>query len=185
MNVDNILKAAEYISKGTSLLSAGPLSFYLTELVAAHDLLMERFAPFHVGDRVRLKKAPDFDSAPGWLHYSHFLVPGTMATVGTAECGSRGFRFGVAFDDESWVDERGLKGVVGAFIPIENKHEFSFGEDWLEPVEQALPALSGAETAYVLGAINALKAPDRFLPRCAHCAQPAGSHALWCRKSPT
>ena len=36
------------------MLSGGPLDYYLTEMAAAHELLMTRYAPFKVGDRVRL-----------------------------------------------------------------------------------------------------------------------------------
>ena len=117
------------------LFGRGPLDFFLRELVAAHDLLMSRYAPFKVGDRVVLTKAPDYVQAPGWNGCEHFLVPGAAGTVVDTSCGERGFRFDVLFDDESWIDTVGYRNPKGTFVPMapDRRHRFGFGEGWLAP----------------------------------------------------
>ncbi|MBK8810782.1 MAG: hypothetical protein IPN69_08645 [Acidobacteria bacterium] len=134
IDYQNVKKAAKMLRESMHMLGRGPLEFYLLELVAAHDLLMERFSPFKVGDRVRLTKTPDYSQAPGWSHCSHFLIVGSEGTIQTASCGSRGFKFGVIFDDESWIDTIGHARKKGTVVPIEdrNKHAFQFGEDSIE-----------------------------------------------------
>lgn len=127
LDLERILKAAAMMREATDLLSKGPLSYYLEELAASHELLMTRFAPIKVGDRVRLTRVPNFESAPGSVPSKHFLVVGALGTVRESSCGRRGFRFSVEFDDESWIDR------AGSVIPIEPKdrHTFSFGENSL------------------------------------------------------
>lgn len=134
MKVDTVRRAAVLMRQAADLLNGGPLEYYLTELAAAHDLLMDRFAPFKVGDRVKLTKSPD---APGWTHCRHFLVPGALGTVMFAECGSRGFMFFITFDDDSWIDETGFKRPIGTRVYREEgeRLNFQFGEGWLEPAD--------------------------------------------------
>ena len=118
MNLDNVRKAASLMREAQDLLSAGPLDYYLTEMAAAHELLMTRFAPFKVGDRVRLRAAPEIaeDVRPGWLGWKYLLVAGAAGTVVRADCGSRGFSFGVVFDADT----------------SRNKGEFTFSDEDLE-----------------------------------------------------
>lgn len=139
MDIEHVHKAAEKLSEAMGMLGRGPLDYYLLELVAAHDMLMSRFAPFRVGDRVRLLKAPDMkpisDVQPhGWWRCRHFLVPGATGVVKTATCGTGGFSFGVEFDAESWIDEVGFQRPKGTIVQMEadSKHVFKFGEGWLE-----------------------------------------------------
>jgi hypothetical protein len=139
IDIEHVREAAKKLQDAMNMLSRGPSGFYLEELVAAHDLLMGRFAPFKVGDRVRLLKAPDLKPVSacqqhGWWHCRHFLVPGAAGVVREAECGSKGFRFGVVFDSESWIDDVGHMRPKGSIVPIESddRHIFTFGEGWLE-----------------------------------------------------
>ena len=103
MDLDRVRKAAKMMREAQDLLSAGPLDFYLTEMAAAHELLMTRYAPFKVGDRVRLKAAPEITEnvRPGWLGWKSLLVAAAAGTVVRADCGSRGFTFSVVFDADT------------------------------------------------------------------------------------
>jgi hypothetical protein len=132
MDIDHVRKAADKLKEAMEMFGHGPLDYYLRELVAAHDMLMSRFAPFKVGDRVVLKNAPNFEAAPGWTNCRHFLVPGAAGTVVDAGCGQDGFRFDVLFDDESWIDNTGYQRPKGTVVPVEPKHRYGFGEMWLE-----------------------------------------------------
>jgi hypothetical protein len=134
MNLDVVREGAQKLSEAMAIFSRGPLDFYLRELVAAHDLLMTRYAPLKVRDRVVLVKAPDYADAPSWKHCEHFLVPGAAGVVVDATCGERGFRFEVLFDAESWIDTTGHGRPKGTVVPIEHdkRHRFCFGEGWLE-----------------------------------------------------
>lgn len=118
MDLDRVRKAAKMMREANDLLSAGPLDFYLTEMAAAHELLMTRYAPFKIGDRVRLKAAPEITEnvRPGWLGWKSLLVAGAPGFVVRADCGSGGFSFRVVFD----ADTR------------RNRGEFMFGENDLE-----------------------------------------------------
>lgn len=125
---DRVSKAALLMDEAHELLRKGPLSFYLREMSAAYELLMSRYAPFKVGDRVKLAKTPDItpEHAPGWMSCRHFLVQGAIATVSDARCGEGGFRFDVMFDGETWLDREGVER------PISEKHTFTFREASLE-----------------------------------------------------
>ena len=67
--------------------------------------------PFKVGNRVRLTQAPEIseDVAWGWRGSKHFLVKGAVATVMEREFYSGLFCFALHFDDETWIDMRGVK----------------------------------------------------------------------------
>ena len=132
MNIENVREATKKLSEAMSLFGSGPLDFYLRELIAAHDLLIKRFAPFKSGDRVRLITPPDFDKTTGLQHCKHFLVHGAEGTVKSVECGEGGFRFGVVFDNESWIDTQGFVGKKGAYVAIDDKHAFSFSPNDIE-----------------------------------------------------
>jgi hypothetical protein len=119
MDVDNVREAAKLMRKAQDMLAGGPLDYYLTEMAAAHDLLMTRYAPFKVGDRVRLKAAPEINEKVrfGWLGWKSLLLAGAPGVVVRADCGSRGFVFGVQFDAD---DTRS------------GKSEFAFSDGELE-----------------------------------------------------
>ena len=104
MDFENVKLAAEHMKQAERLLSRGPFGYYLVEMSAAYDLLMNRFAPFKVGDQAHL--AADIALGPnsGWHHWRHFFKKGQPCRVVSAECGSHGFRFGIQFDADT--DER-------------------------------------------------------------------------------
>ena len=119
MDLDKVRKAAKMMRVAQEMLSGGPLDYYLNEMAAAHELLMTRYAPFKVGDRVRLKAAPEITEKVryGWMGWKSLLVAGAPGVVVRADCGSRGFVFGVQFDAD---DSRSGKG------------EFAFSDGELE-----------------------------------------------------
>lgn len=137
MNLDNVRLGTAKLREAMELLSRGPLEYYLTELIAAHDLLMTRFAPFKTGDRVMLTKAPIMSADHGWKPCAHFLVRGSTGTVVNADCGSKGFQFGVVFDDESTTVGYAIGDLkIGDRVPVspERRHVFAFSESYLEHV---------------------------------------------------
>lgn len=135
MNLDNVRLGTAKLREAMALFSTGPLEYYLTELIAAHDLLMTRFAPFKIGDRVRLTKAPVLSADHGWKPYEHFLVVGATGVVTTAECGTKGFQFGIVFDNESFIAGcTRFPITAGDVVPISEsaRHTYAFSESYLE-----------------------------------------------------
>lgn len=116
MNIGPVKEAAKLMREAMSHLANGPLEFYLEEMAACYDLLMTRYAPFKVGDRVELSCTPNItpQTAHGWMACKHFLVEGSKGTVREATCGSGGFRFGIVFDDDSWIDRDGKRHPVAS-----------------------------------------------------------------------
>lgn len=125
---DDIARACKMLDDASSILGAGPLSFYLRELNCSYQILIDRFAPFKPGSRVKLKKTPEITAkdSPGWMGCRHFLVKGEKATVEEVGCGEGGFYFHIIFDNETWIDTEGAKQRPT------NPHHFSFSEKWLE-----------------------------------------------------
>jgi len=132
MGIEKVEKAISLMSDAIRLLNSGPLDYYLRKLVAAYNHLIEKHAPFKVGDRVALVAAPDYNKAPGWRHCAHFLVPGAKATVQEVEFTEKGFRFAVLFDDESWIDDR--SGTIN-LLQGDSRHQFILREKDLRLLE--------------------------------------------------
>ena len=129
-SVDRVKRGSKMIADGFALMGCGPFNWYLDELVAANEFMMERCCPYQVGARVQLVKAPDV-SAPGhgWKSCAHFLIPGAFATVRERSCGKGGFSFHVEFDNESWIDSHGAEQLMAP----DRKHTYHFGERYLMP----------------------------------------------------
>ena len=127
MDIDKVQEAAKLLREALDILSSGPLDYYLTELVVAHNLLMTRYAPFKVGDRVQLKVTPEITENVryGWLGHKHFLVEGAAGVVRDAGCGSRGFWFMVSFDEHSWIH---FQTKAWMPVPEADRGLFTFGE---------------------------------------------------------
>lgn len=106
-------------------LSQGNLSHWRYVLENANSIWQR--CPFKVGDRVMLTKTPDINpqTSWGWMGAKHFLVQGAKATVEEREFYNGQFRFGLFFDDESWIDHRGI------LRPVDRKGLYCFGESWL------------------------------------------------------
>lgn len=131
IDIAKVRKAAQLFQEAVRLLDGGPLEYTLTELSAAYDLLVDRFAPFSVGDEVALTKTPVIDECtkPGWLGYKKFLIEGATGIVKTVEAGSAGFVFNVEMDDESIL----LKD--GTTRHADQKHVFRFSEAYLRSAD--------------------------------------------------
>jgi hypothetical protein len=125
---ENFTKAMEKIAAAQELLSRGPASYYVTEMTGAYEYLMDKFAPFKDGDKVMLKERPD-PMPSGWSGSAHFLVRGALATVKEIECGPKGFRVDVIFDDESWIRED-WAAKTKEVVPTEpeSRHMFGFSD---------------------------------------------------------
>ncbi len=98
------------------------------------ELLFNRFCPYHVGDRVQLKKTPIIEDRSGWQCAKHFLVEGAKASVRYRDYAPKEnlFVFYLIFDDASWID---TYGTIHMTEP--NKRGlFCFPEDFLEPTDE-------------------------------------------------
>jgi hypothetical protein len=113
------------------------LMYSLEKFSASHDLLLTRYAKFHVGDRVQLGITPAINetSAPGWMGSKHFLVAGASGTVHDADVCDGVFRYQVVFDVESWVDSKGETHKV----PPDKRHSYCFSECYLVATPPAEP----------------------------------------------
>jgi len=120
---DGLKEGLAHLKKAQDAFSKGPLTFYITELVGAYNFMMEHCAPFKVGDRVILIKAPIINANEnhGWMSSKHFLIPGAKADVLSISCNEKGFQVGVAFDDESYIDSRTKEKHISKI-----KHSYGF-----------------------------------------------------------
>ena len=125
MRLEKIREGFDLLDQGMRVLASGPIDYYIRNLVDCYELLLERFAPFHIGDRVILTKSPDIPTDSGWNCARHFLVKGAVATVRMVEADNKGFTAQVEFDDETWIDHKGERRRV------EYKHTYGFREDYL------------------------------------------------------
>jgi hypothetical protein len=124
-SMEKLKAGMEHIREAQYCFSAGPLEFWLKDLMECHDLLVRKYAPFKVGDRVILTRTPaiEADKNHGWLSYKHFLIKGAKATVQDVSVHGDGFFAHVWFDDESWIDRNGNA------VAVANKSQFRFHED--------------------------------------------------------
>ena len=127
---DDIAKACKLLDEASSILGGGPLSFYLREMNESYRLLVDRFAPFKPGGRVKLTVTPEItmETAHGWMGCKHFLVKGAKATVQEVGCGEGGFYFHIVFDNETWID------MDGRMQKPTNPHHFVFRENSLAAI---------------------------------------------------
>jgi hypothetical protein len=136
MNTDEFTDGLQMLQKALNKLSDGPFDYTLKCLIAAKEALLTRYAPFKVGDRVRLTKAPIIteEIAWGWSSSKHFLVPGATGIVRDSAVYSDGkLVFYVEFDNETWVDDYGYNGrIKNSLVPVSSKHWYTFGESYLE-----------------------------------------------------
>jgi len=108
----------------------GDLMYTMEKHAAAYDLLLARYAKFHVDDRVQLCRTPVINDtvAPGWLGSKHFLVAGAHGTVRDVDVRDGKFYYQVVFDTESWLDD---KGGIRA-VPPHERHTYCFSEGYLD-----------------------------------------------------
>lgn len=122
MDFDKVKEAFAKIESGMSTLRGGPINWFVDQLIAAYDLVLNRFSPYKVGARVTLREP---HPAPGnWQQSKHFLVPGEPATVELIDLRADGrLVFYCVFDNETWIDEQGVKR------PPSSKHNYVLFED--------------------------------------------------------
>ena len=126
-----ILGAFDKIESGIVDLQSGPLSYTVRCLTKAYELLVNKYAPIVIGDRVVLVNHVDFNKASGWSGAKHFLKPGALGTAKTVSVDGDGFfRIGVIFDNESYVN---FKETV-VLISDENKSIYEFYEGYLKKI---------------------------------------------------
>ena len=132
VKADTMLARLDDLRKLATDLTSGDLKYWLEQAVTARRLLLTRYAPFKIGDNVRLAVTPVIteDTAPGWLGSRHFLIAGAQGTVRTVFIGKSGLRFEVDFLDESWIDRDGNRHPVDD----RHRHVYSFSEAELEAV---------------------------------------------------
>lgn len=133
--LDALRERLNLLRQAGQFLTSGDFLYTIERFAAAYDLLISRYAPFKVGDRVRLTRTPNIteNTAPGWLGSKHFLVAGALCTVKQVEVvPPADLRFAVAFDTESWIDRHGMEQQVEP----ERRHVYSFREGDLEKAQE-------------------------------------------------
>lgn len=107
MDINNLKEAMQLQSRAQSILNSGLMSHYVEDLVAAYELLLTKFAPFKVGDKVRLKR----NLTEGWAPVWHpILVEGVPGVVKKVECGRKGFRILVKLDFQKGLFKKSPMG---------------------------------------------------------------------------
>jgi hypothetical protein len=108
-------------SKLDRVLSGGPAPYYFEKIGTYVEGLFS-FAKFKPGDRVCLAHDIDCDDKPGWVSSEHFLKAGSTAVVSGYDFGNGAFKYGVVFDLETWLDDKGVAQ------PVTERHEYWFTE---------------------------------------------------------
>lgn len=137
--VETILSAIGTVRNGIQELESGGGDYYLRQLGMYARALFDRFAPFKVGDRVRLRKTPEINvhDSWGWMGSKHFLVEGREGVVREVDYhvdrnGNEGFFAMVEWDNQTWIDHHGKEQAVV------RPGLFCHGESWLERVEPTI-----------------------------------------------
>ena len=120
-------EAAKKMREADMVLRGGPASYYEEKLHGYVSALFERFAPFKIGDRVRLIRAPKCEG--GWAHHKHTLVVGREGTVADVDYVDGGFVADVAVDDQTYF------GGDGKEHPIKRPYTFHLSERFIAKVE--------------------------------------------------
>ena len=109
-------------------------SYYLDKINDQIQLLFEKYAPFHVGDRVELTKTPRItqEKSWGWMGSKHFLIKGAKGTVTDVDCDRLGFSCNIVFDDETWIDS-----FTGEINPVEKdkRGHYCFRESFVKVIK--------------------------------------------------
>lgn len=121
--------AIRLIKEGVDQFYSYNFKYNLDKLLDCHELLLTKYAPFKINDKVVLTKTPDINEKDswGWMHARHFLIKGAKGIVVEFDVSKRGFSAGVLFEEESWIDHR---GVLTLYKPVE-RHQYWFHEDSL------------------------------------------------------
>jgi hypothetical protein len=127
---DGKQQLAKLVELREALKGLGDLTYQFQKYLESHELLLSKYAKFHVGDRVRLIRAPTITSetAPGWMGSKHFLVPGALGEIREADVHNGNVAYRIVFDNESWIDNDGKTKLVTP----ERRHMYHFAEKYLE-----------------------------------------------------
>lgn len=127
----NLINLAEAISPllGECSVRGSSVQMALEELVCNFDNCL-----FKVGDKVKLNTTPIIDNYTnwGWLAHKHFLIEGSTAIIESRGIHNGKFRYGVSFDNESYIDFNTKEKV---FITLDKKRIFTIPESWLTKSE--------------------------------------------------
>ena len=133
LDTEAIRAAHKQLESAVRTLNGCSLEWHLNRLLECKELLLTKYAPFKVGDRVMLTATPDINQKDswGWMGAKHFLIRGAVGTVREVDVCAAGFRANVEFDDESWLPDfdspsQGIK--KGVPQPVSEKHVFGFNE---------------------------------------------------------
>lgn len=127
MDLKTVREGFELMERGMRKLNGGPLDYYITRLTNCYQLLLDKYAPFQIGDRVVLTETLEIKPDSGWYSYRHFLVKGAIGIVREVDADTDGFSAGIEFEDESWIPDfdSPSQGIVkGTKVPIKDKHQF-------------------------------------------------------------
>lgn len=129
--IANLRKLGELMSPlfGQFYVRGSSLETALEELVYNFDNCL-----FKVGDKVKLNTTPVIDNYTnwGWLAHKHFLIEGSTAIIESRGIHNGKFRYGVSFDNESYIDFNTKEKV---FITLDKKRIFTIPESWLTKSE--------------------------------------------------
>lgn len=128
MDINHVKDALKDLQKGIDKLGKGPMSYYLECLTKAHDLLVNHHAPFLVGHRVELAKAPNIGPESGWRSVKHCLIEGARGTVRSVEVQTDGLVYGIVFDYETYINHHGVETAP------EKKGAYPFHGDDIRPI---------------------------------------------------
>lgn len=128
--ISNIQKALilwregkEKFREAESALSHGPSDYYEEKITDYVNALFDRFAPFKVGNRIAISNAPQIKKGSGWDGSQHFLIKGEQGIIQSVDYYDNKFVADIVFDNESWIDSKGLKQ------PVSIKHTFRLNEN--------------------------------------------------------
>lgn len=114
---------------------------------------------FKVGDRIQLSKTPVINEkeAWGWMRSKHFLIMGAIGTVKEVDYsenvkGEGVYIYSISFDDETIMLEYPISGSQASVHSTPHRHEYSFGESYLEKYSAfpnfCLDAIENPEFSY-------------------------------------
>jgi hypothetical protein len=127
--LSTVSKAKELVTE-MNVGMGGSTEWCVGQVIESYLSMFDKYCPYKVGGRVKLKKALKIGRDSGWWGCRHFLIKGAEGTVVKRGYGGKGFLFDIAFDDESWIDSKGTR------LPVERKHTFSIGEANLKKLKK-------------------------------------------------
>lgn len=89
-----------------------------------------KLLPFEVGDRIELVRNHPCPNA--WDSCKHFLIKGAEGTIESiGYYDDRGFYADIVFDDETWIDRKGIAQ------PVSSKHTFNMPFGYLRKINES------------------------------------------------